>query len=112
MNNARCFYLRICNPINVLNHLYKNVYQYYHIWKYWHKGDLDGKLIGYTTAWDMYLEYAKGNIEPDQYILVKDRIEWQEFRDKLGIEQLQYKPKNNLYPGGSNFRNHTRLQRR
>ena len=40
------------------------------------QGNLYGYLIHYATTYSMHLEYAEGNIKPNWYILVKDRIEW------------------------------------
>ena len=111
MNDARCMYLGMYNAVDVLDHYIKNSHQYFRTWKYWHVGDLHGKIMIQAVAWDMYLECCEGAIEPDWFVEPKDRMDWWSFRDTLGLQLLRYKASNNMYPGDSFLRSSTRTPR-
>ena len=112
MNDGRCFYLGMCNMVDVLDHFLKNAHCYCRSWKYWHMADLHGKCIADCVAWDVYREACEGKLDPTWHVEEKDRLGWWEFRDKLSIQLLRYKPSNNVYPGDNRFRSFTITNKR
>ena len=63
---------------------------------------IHGKAIAVVVAYDMYLEVAEGKLDADW----KDTkpLDFFSFRERLGIQMLQYSPCDRKYPGDENFR--------
>lgn len=74
MSNARCFYLRLCNPIDAIDCRIKNAHQYHRAWKYRHKGELHGKVLACCATWGMRAECAEGTINPEWPMPEKERL--------------------------------------
>ena len=65
------------------------------------------KKLAITTAYDIYLELAEGNIDPQWR--VRKPVDFHRFREKLAIQMLKYSPANRQYPGDEKNRASTKL---
>ena len=68
MNDSRSLYLATYFRIDVIDHLIQNARIFYRSWKYWHSPMLHGKALAVVVAYDMYLEVAEGELDPDWFI--------------------------------------------
>lgn len=110
MNHARRIYLSTYNGIDVLDHVIKNAHLFYQTWKYWHAPKNHGLAIAIAVAYDIYLECAEGELNPE-WKVEKPVKAWQ-FQSILGKQMLSYLPKKNLYPGDQNLRSSTVIPRK
>jgi hypothetical protein len=94
----------------VIDHLIKNAKLFYRSWKYWHSPMLHGKGMVVAIAYDMYLECAEGNLNPD-WKLAKP-VDYWTFRERLSDKMLGYKPENRQYPGDQFMRATTKLSKK
>jgi len=71
-------------------------------WKYWHAPMNHAKCLAIVTAYDMYLEAAEGNLNPNWK--VPKPLDFHRFREILGMQMMQYDPRQRRYPGDEKFR--------
>lgn len=109
MNESRQLYLNTYGKVDKIDHYIKNcnmssryelnvivvlcmyaLFYYSHSfswngrsWKYWHVPMNHGKALAVTTAYDMYLECAEGNLNSDWK--VSKPVDFHRFREKLGM---------------------------
>eukprot|EP00957_Ditylum_brightwellii_P121898 9296026-Ditylum_brightwellii.AAC.1 len=69
--------------------------------KYWHSPKLHGTCMATAVAYDIYLEVAEGEI--CQTWRDDNPMNFWEFRDRLSIQKLTYKPTMCTYPGDENM---------
>ena len=68
-----------------------------------------GKKLAVTVAFDVYLECCEGNLHP----LWKTKpVSFHRFREKLGLQMVQYSPSNQHYPGDERLRANTVLPKK
>jgi hypothetical protein len=109
-NYTRLLYLNSYSRIDSMDHLVKNCNLFYTCWKYWHSPVNHAKALAIVTAYDMYLECCEGKLDSSWKI---DRPEsFHTFREKLSLQQLQYDPKQQLYPGDDKMRVVTQLNKK
>ena len=60
------------------------------------------KALGIATAYDMHIECAEGNLNPDWKL--DKPVDFHRFREKLGMQMLKYDPRERMYPGDEKFR--------
>lgn len=90
-------YLSLYSRINSIDYYIKNCHLFYQSWKYWHSPILHGKALAVVTMYDMYREVTIGNF--DAAWKFDKRMDFDEFRDQLSIQMLQYSRKHCKYPG-------------
>jgi hypothetical protein len=71
---------------------------------------IHGKALAVVVAYDMYLECAKGDLDPAWKI--EKPMDFWPFREKLSEQMLQYKPTRRKYPGDGNMRAATQQSQR
>ena len=105
MNEARNLYLGSYSRIDSIDHMIKNCNMKYRTWKYWHSPMLHAMAFAVLTAYDVYLEVAKGNLDPAW----KDDepCNFWTFRDLLSEQMLKYNPIHRKYPGDGKMRTAT-----
>jgi len=59
------------------------------------------KCIAIVTAYDMYLETAEGNLNPNWK--VAQPVDFHRFREILGMQMMNYDPRQRRYPGDEKF---------
>jgi len=126
MKDSRQLYLNTYGKVDKIDHYIKNcnmTYRYeccscrlwllltlltffssfnHRSWKYWHAPMNHGKALAVTTAYDMYLECCEGNLNGDWK--VPKPVDFHQFREKLGMQMMQYDPRKRLYLGDDKFR--------
>jgi len=63
---------------------------------------LHAKALAIVTAYDMYLECAESNVNPDWK--VKKPVSFHHFQERLAVQMLTYDPRKREYPGDEKFR--------
>jgi hypothetical protein len=71
---------------------------------------IHGKRLAVVVAYDMYLECAEGQLDPNWKL--SRPVDFHRFCEKLAIQMLQYSPKHHRYPGDDKFRMSTQLSRK
>lgn len=69
-----------------------------------------GKKLGVIVAFDIYLECCEGNLHP--LWKVEKPVSFHRFREKLGLQMVQYSPSNQHYPGDEKLRANTVLPKK
>ena len=109
-NYTRLLYLNSYSRIDSMDHLVKNCNLFYTCWKYWHSPVNHAKALAIVTAYDMYLECCEGKLDSSWKIGRPESFHT--FREKLSLQQLQYDPKRQLYPGDEKMRVVTQLNKK
>ena len=107
MNEPRDLYLRTYGVIDRIDHYITNCNMFYRSWKYWHSAMIRGKAMATVVAYDVYLECAEGNLDPDWK--VDKPVSFYEFRERQAVQMLHYNAAQRKYPGDEMFRECTKV---
>ena len=108
-NEGRQTYLSLYYGVDNVDHMIKLAKIKYITWKYWHSPYMHGLSIAVVAAYDMYLECAEGELDPEWYVHPKERMSFKKFRKELSKQMLMYNPKDESLLGDGNFRVVTQL---
>lgn len=111
-NEARDTYLSHYYGVDNADHMIKNAGNRYISWKYWHAPYLHVQSLGIIAAYDMYIECCEGGLDETWRVDAKKRMSFAKFRLRLSEQMLTYNPINNLYPGDSLLREHTKSHKK
>eukprot|EP00957_Ditylum_brightwellii_P135633 10343077-Ditylum_brightwellii.AAC.1 len=100
MNEGQQLYLNMYCKVDAIDHFIKNMQVTYRSRKYWHSPKLHGTCMTTVVAYDICLKVPEGEI--CQTWRDDDPMNCWEFRDRLSIQKLTYKPTMRFYPGDEN----------
>jgi len=109
MNQARETYLKTYAAVDKIDQMLLLWNVRYRSWKWWHAPTRYGKAIAMSMAYSLYLQCAKGGVDPDWKV---KPVSGPQFCQKMSLQMVQYKTSNMHYPGDNKMRTTTLKNKR
>ena len=110
MNEGRELYLKCYGAVDKVDQMLKDWGIDYICWRWWQAPMRHGKALALCMAWQMYVDCASGDVDPDWKL--DKPLTSPKFRLRMGEQMCDYNARNCAYPGDEFLRSVTRLSKR
>jgi hypothetical protein len=109
MNEAREIYLKNYTAVDKIDQMLLGWDLTYRSWRWWHAPTRHSKAIDMSIAYSLYLQCAKGTVDPDWKATP---VSGPRFQQKMSLQMVQYKSSNFQYPGDEKMRKDTQMNKK